>query len=111
VPWGDERYFRLPAYEVAPCLELPPLLGSGCWPSLMSWALVRPVGRQGRSGPVSKGQLERLGSLVLLNALVGLGGVMALGFPQVLGVATTRSKPSSALRAALPSQLVALLVA
>ncbi|MBC1260811.1 chloride channel protein [Synechococcus sp. BSF8S] len=81
---GDEPIFRLPAYEVRSPLELPLYLGLGLVASLMSWALVSLLAA-GRSGPVQR-QCARL-PLWLLNGLGGLAvGVLALGFPQVLGV-------------------------
>jgi H+/Cl- antiporter ClcA len=81
---GDEPIFRLPAYEVRSPLELPLYLGLGLVASLMSWALVSLLSA-GRSGPVQR-SLARLPAW-MLTALGGLGvGLMALGFPQVLGV-------------------------
>ncbi|WP_255087965.1 MULTISPECIES: chloride channel protein [unclassified Synechococcus] len=81
---GDEPIFRLPLYEVRSPLELPLYLGLGVVASLMSWALVSLLAA-GRSGPVQR-QFSRLDPW-LLNGLGGLGvGVMALGFPEVLGV-------------------------
>jgi H+/Cl- antiporter ClcA len=81
---GDEPIFRLPAYEVRSPLELPLYLGLGLVASLMSWALVSLLSA-GRSGPVQRA-LARLPAW-LLTALGGLAvGLMALGFPQVLGV-------------------------
>jgi H+/Cl- antiporter ClcA len=81
---GDQPIFRLPAYEVRSPLELPLYLGLGVVASLMSWALVSILAA-GRSAAVQR-RVKRLPA-VLVNALGGLGvGVMALGFPQVLGV-------------------------
>jgi len=81
---GDEPIFRLPAYEVRSPLELPLYLGLGLVASLVSWALVSVLSA-GRSGPVQRA-LSRVPTW-LLTALGGLGvGLMALGFPQVLGV-------------------------
>jgi H+/Cl- antiporter ClcA len=81
---GDEPIFRLPAYEVRSPLELPLYLGLGLVASLMSWALVSLMAA-GRSGPVQQ-RLARVPPW-LLTGLGGLGvGLMALGFPQVLGV-------------------------
>ncbi|MCT0229849.1 chloride channel protein [Synechococcus sp. CS-1324] len=81
---GDEPIFRLPAYDVRSPLELPLYLGLGVVASLISWALVTLLAA-GRSGPVQR-QMGRLAPW-LLNALGGLGvGVLALGFPEVLGV-------------------------
>jgi H+/Cl- antiporter ClcA len=81
---GDEPIFRLPAYEVRSPLELPLYLGLGLVASLMSWALVAVLAA-GRSDRVQR-QLARLPAW-LVTGLGGLGvGLMALGFPQVLGV-------------------------
>ena len=81
---GDEPIFRLPLYEVRSPLELPLYLGLGVVASLVSWGLVSLMAA-GRSGPVQR-QLSRLDPW-LLNGLGGLGvGLMALGFPEVLGV-------------------------
>jgi H+/Cl- antiporter ClcA len=81
---GDEPILRLPAYEVRSPLELPLYLGLGLVASLMSWALISLL---------SLGRSERLQTLLrqlppgLPTALGGMAvGVMALGFPQVLGV-------------------------
>ncbi|MCT4365778.1 MAG: chloride channel protein [Synechococcaceae cyanobacterium MAG-AL1] len=106
---GDEPIFRLPAYEVRSLLELPLYLGLGVLASLMSWALVSLLAA-GRSGPVQR-QLERLDPW-LLNALGGLGvGVMALGFPQVLGVGYDTIEALLGTQSGLAlSSLLALLV-
>jgi H+/Cl- antiporter ClcA len=81
---GDEPIFRLPAYEVRSPLELPLYLGLGLLASLLSLALVTVLSA-GRSGPVQQA-LRRVPPW-LLTALGGLAvGLMALGFPQVLGV-------------------------
>ncbi len=81
---GDEPIFRLPAYDVRSPLELPLYLGLGLVASFASWALVSVLSA-GRSGPVQRA-LSRVPTW-LLTALGGLGvGLMALGFPQVLGV-------------------------
>ena len=81
---GDEPIFRLPAYEVLSPLELPLYLGLGLLASLLSLALVTLLSA-GRSGPVQKA-LSRVPPW-LLTALGGLAvGLMALGFPEVLGV-------------------------
>jgi len=81
---GDQPIFRLPAYEVRSPLELPLYLGLGLLASGVSLALVRLLAL-GRSAPVQQ-QLQRLPPW-LLTSLGGLGvGLMALGFPQVLGV-------------------------
>nr|WP_254939003.1 chloride channel protein [Cyanobium sp. Morenito 9A2] len=81
---GDDPIFRLPAYEVRSLLELPLYLGLGVVASLVSWALMGLLAA-GRSEKVQR-LLSRLPSW-LLTTLGGLGvGLMALGFPQVLGV-------------------------
>ena len=81
---GDEPIFRLPAYEVRSPLELPLYLGLGLVASLMSWALVSVLAA-GRSDRVQR-QLARLPAW-LVTGLGGLAvGLLALGFPQVLGV-------------------------
>ncbi|MFM7652798.1 MAG: chloride channel protein [Vulcanococcus sp.] len=81
---GDEPIFRLPAYEVRSPLELPLYLGLGLLASLLSLALVSLLSA-GRSGPVQQ-TLSRVPPW-LRTALGGLVvGLMALGFPQVLGV-------------------------
>ena len=81
---GDTPILRLPAYEVRSPLELPLYLGLGLVASLMSWALVSLL---------AAGRSERLQAWLgqlppgLPTALGGASvGVMALGFPQVLGV-------------------------
>jgi H+/Cl- antiporter ClcA len=81
---GDEPIFRLPAYEVRSPLELPLYLLLGLLASLLSLALVRVLA-VGRSRSVQQ-RLSRLPPW-LLTGLGGLAvGLMALGFPQVLGV-------------------------
>jgi len=81
---GDQPIFRLPAYEVRSPLELPLYLGLGLLASGVSLALVRLLAL-GRSAPVQQ-RLQRLPPW-LLTSLGGLGvGLLALGFPQVLGV-------------------------
>jgi H+/Cl- antiporter ClcA len=81
---GDQPIFRLPAYEVRSPLELPLYLGLGLLASGVSLALVRLLAL-GRSAPVQQ-RLQRLPPWAL-TSLGGLGvGLMALGFPQVLGV-------------------------
>ena len=81
---GDEPIFRLPAYEVRSPLELPLYLGLGLLASLLSLALVTLLSA-GRSGPVQQ-TLSRVPPW-LRTSLGGLAvGLMALGFPQVLGV-------------------------
>ncbi len=81
---GDSPILRLPAYEVRSPLELPLYLGLGLVASLMSWALVSLL---------AAGRSERLQTWLatlppgLPTALGGACvGVIALGFPQVLGV-------------------------
>ncbi len=81
---GDTPILRLPAYEVRSPLELPLYLGLGLVASLMSWALVSLL---------AAGRSERLQNALaklppgLPTALGGASvGLMALGFPQVLGV-------------------------
>ncbi|MFZ9464448.1 MAG: chloride channel protein, partial [Vulcanococcus sp.] len=81
---GDEPIFRLPAYEVLSPLELPLYLGLGLLASVLSLGLISLLSL-GRSGPVQE-QLSRV-PIWLRTALGGLAvGLMALGFPQVLGV-------------------------
>jgi len=81
---GDEPIFRLPAYEVRSPLELPLYLGLGLLASLLSWLLIRLL-ELGRS-QVIQTSLSRLPSW-MITGLGGLGvGLLALGFPQVLGV-------------------------
>ena len=81
---GDQPILRLPAYEVRSPLELPLYLGLGLLASLMSWALISLL---------ALGRSERLQTLLrrlppgLPTALGGAAvGLMALVFPQVLGV-------------------------
>jgi len=81
---GSDPIFRLPAYEVRSPLELPLYLGLGVLASLVSLALVRLLAA-GRSAPV-QGILKVLPDW-LLPCVGGLSvGLMALAFPQVLGV-------------------------
>jgi H+/Cl- antiporter ClcA len=81
---GDEPIFRLPAYEVRSPLEMPLYLGLGLVASGMSLALVKLLAA-GRSEAVQR-WFRRLPPWAL-TGLGGLGlGLMALGFPQVLGV-------------------------
>ncbi|EDY37580.1 Cl- channel, voltage gated [Cyanobium sp. PCC 7001] len=81
---GDAPILRLPAYEVRSPLELPLYLGLGVLASLMSWLLVRLLAL-GRDQRLQR-WLARLPA-ALPTALGGAAvGVMALGFPQVLGV-------------------------
>ncbi len=81
---GSDPIFRLPAYEVRSPLELPLYLGLGLLASGVSLALLRLLAA-GRSPRVQR-LLGRLPSWSL-PALGGLAiGLMALGFPQVLGV-------------------------
>jgi H+/Cl- antiporter ClcA len=81
---GDEPILRLPAYAVRSPLELPLYLGLGVLASGMSWLLLQTLAL-GRSA-----RLQRwLGALPpgLATAAGGLSvGVLALAFPQVLGV-------------------------
>ena len=81
---GDTPILRLPAYEVRSPLELPLYLGLGLVASLMSWALISLLAA-GRSERL-QGWLAQLPPglpTALGGACVGL---MALVFPQVLGV-------------------------
>ncbi len=81
---GDEPILRLPAYEVRSPLELPLYLGLGLLASLMSWGLISVLAL-GR-GERLQGLLQRLPP-GLATALGGSAvGLMALVFPQVLGV-------------------------
>lgn len=81
---GDAPIFRLPAYEVRSPLELPLYLGLGLVASGMSLALLNLLAL-GRSELVQR-QLQRLPAW-LLTGMGGLAvGLLALGFPQVLGV-------------------------
>jgi H+/Cl- antiporter ClcA len=81
---GDEPIFRLPAYDVRSPLELPLYLGLGLLASLLSMALISVLSI-GRSGRVQQA-FSRVPPW-LLTALGGLAvGLLALGFPQVLGV-------------------------
>ena len=81
---GDTPILRLPAYDVRSLWELPLYLGLGVLASLMSWALIRLL-ELGRSQGLQ--QLLRRLPLGLPGALGGLSvGVIALFFPQVLGV-------------------------
>ena len=81
---GDAPILRLPAYEVRSPWELPLYMGLGLLASGMSWLLVSLL---------ALGRSERLQRLLvqlppgLATALGGLTvGLLALGFPQVLGV-------------------------
>ena len=81
---GDEPIFRLPAYEVRSPLELPLYLGLGLLASILSWMLIRLL-EFGRSEAIQN-HLSRLPGWAI-TGLGGLGvGLLALGFPQVLGV-------------------------
>jgi H+/Cl- antiporter ClcA len=81
---GDAPILRLPAYEVRSPWELPLYLGLGLLASGMSWLLVSVLGL-GRSA-----RLQRWLELLPPGLATALGGVavglLALGFPQVLGV-------------------------
>jgi len=81
---GDQPILRLPAYEVRSPLELPLYLGLGVVASLMSWGLVSLLAL-GRSAPMQ----DLIRQLPPGMATAGGGmavGLLALGFPQVLGV-------------------------
>ena len=81
---GSDPIFRLPAYEVRSPLELPLYLGLGLLASGVSLALLRLLAA-GRSPRVQRW----LGLLPpwLVPGVGGLAiGLLALGFPQVLGV-------------------------
>jgi H+/Cl- antiporter ClcA len=81
---GDEPILRLPAYAVRSPLELPLYLGLGVLASGMSWLLLQTLAL-GRSA----GLQRWLGALPpgLATAAGGLSvGLLALAFPQVLGV-------------------------
>jgi H+/Cl- antiporter ClcA len=81
---GDTPILRLPAYDVRSLWELPLYLVLGVLASLMSWALIRllELGRSPRLQQVLK-QLPA----GLPTAAGGLAvGLIALEFPQVLGV-------------------------
>jgi hypothetical protein len=81
---GDSPILRLPAYEVRSPLELPLYLGLGLLASLMSWALVSLIAA-GRSEALQS-KLNRLPAGIP-TAIGGASvGLMALVFPQVLGV-------------------------
>ncbi|MEB3200058.1 MAG: chloride channel protein [Synechococcaceae cyanobacterium] len=81
---GDTPILRLPAYEVRSIWELPLYLGLGLVASLMSWLLISllAAGRDAR--------VQRLVQQLPPGLATALGGaavgVMALAFPQVLGV-------------------------
>lgn len=81
---GDTPILRLPAYDVRSLWELPLYLVLGVLASLMSWALIRLL-ELGRS-PRLQALLQGLPA-GFPTALGGLAvGVIALEFPQVLGV-------------------------
>lgn len=81
---GDSPILRLPAYEVRSPLELPLYLVLGVLASLLSWALISLLAA-GRSERLQ--QWLRRWPAGLPTALGGAAvGLMALGFPQVLGV-------------------------
>ena len=81
---GDEPILRLPAYEVRSPLELPLYLGLGLLASLMSWTLISLLSL-GRSERL-QGLLTRLPPGLPTAAGGAAVGLLALGFPQVLGV-------------------------
>ena len=81
---GDEPILRLPAYAVRSPLELPLYLGLGVLASGMSWLLLQTLAL-GRSAGLQR-WLRALPP-GLATAAGGLTvGLMALAFPQVLGV-------------------------
>jgi H+/Cl- antiporter ClcA len=81
---GDEPILRLPAYAVRSPLELPLYLGLGVLASGMSWLLLQTLAL-GRSTGLQRG-LRALPP-GLATAAGGLSvGLLALAFPQVLGV-------------------------
>ena len=81
---GDAPILRLPAYEVRSPWELPLYLGLGVLASGMSWLLVSLLAL-GRSGRLQRWLAQLPPGLP--TALGGLAvGLMALAFPQVLGV-------------------------
>ncbi|MCP9810271.1 chloride channel protein [Cyanobium sp. HWJ4-Hawea] len=81
---GDTPILRLPAYEVRSPLELPLYLGLGLLASGLSWALISLLSL-GRSEALQ--QWLRRWPAGLPTALGGAAvGLMALVFPQVLGV-------------------------
>ena len=81
---GDTPILRLPAYEVRSPLELPLYLGLGLVASLMSWALVSLLAA-GRSERLQT-WLAKLPPGVPTAVGGACVGLIALGFPQVLGV-------------------------
>jgi H+/Cl- antiporter ClcA len=81
---GDEPILRLPAYAVRSPLELPLYLGLGVLASGMSWLLLQTMAL-GRSASLQR-WLRALPP-GLATAAGGLSvGLLALAFPQVLGV-------------------------
>ncbi|QVL54507.1 MAG: chloride channel protein [Cyanobium sp. M30B3] len=81
---GDEPILRLPAYAVRSPLELPLYLGLGVLASGMSWLLLQTLAL-GRSAGLQR-WLRALPP-GLATAAGGLSvGLLALAFPQVLGV-------------------------
>ena len=81
---GDTPILRLPAYDVRSLWELPLYLVLGVLASLMSWALIRLL-ELGRSPRLQ--QLLKQLPAGLPTAVGGLAvGLIALEFPQVLGV-------------------------
>ena len=81
---GDSPILRLPAYEVRSPLELPLYLGLGLLASLMSWALVSLLAA-GRSEALQS-RLNKLPAGIPTAIGGALVGLIALLFPQVLGV-------------------------
>ena len=81
---GDSPILRLPAYDVRSPLELPLYLGLGLLASLMSWALVSLLAA-GRSEALQS-RLNKLPAGIPTAIGGALVGLIALLFPQVLGV-------------------------
>ena len=81
---GDSPILRLPAYEVRSPLELPLYLGLGLLASGMSWALISLLSL-GRSEALQR-RLAKLPPGLPTACGGAMVGLMALVFPQVLGV-------------------------